>query len=246
MRQVFFGRALPERADVCVSPPITLSGIDGSQFKITASILKSQIHAICEWDESIDLLSFKNILEYQLRILIDVLGLTLNCGFDLELISAIDLATGCQVVFGVDERLETTNVFPSILEMATRAFGDQCIQIAVESFRLAIRTPHRTSFYCFHAIEAVRRGFVGGDSSLDEGNLRRESWRNLRDQLRIQEETIREVEPVATDIRHGGTPGQPWLARKRHMEIAHEVIRRYIYFSMNGRLPLYEDDFPAF
>ena len=245
MQRVFFGLVLPERSDVSIAGPITIESNEPSPYKIIMSILRSQIHATCTWDESVNLSTFKNIVEFQARLIVDAIGLHECCGYDMEIISAIDPVTGAHDVFGVQETLDINKGFPDFVEMVKKAGREPALYVALANFREAIRVPHETSLYCYRAIEAIRQVFVPEGVDRDSGSARIASWSAMRQALNLLEDTIRESEPFAKSSRHGQLVEQPWSLRKRHMEIAHEIIRRFTHLRC-GNLTQLGGEFPQY
>ena len=241
MKRVFFGRVIPERADVSLSHPITLTDPDPLGFCITISILKSQIHATCSWDDSVNLLTFKNQLEFQARLVVDILGARERCGYDIEIISALDPETGLHDVFGVEEDIQVNNDFPEFSKMVEKAGLEPALYVALANFREAIRVPHETSLHCYRAIEAIRQTFVPQGADKDSRAGRNASWLAMRRALNLLETTLREPEDLATSLRHGEVVGQPWLVRKRHLEISHEIIRRFLHLRVGEKAHLGQD-----
>ena len=102
-KYVFHGRVLPERSNFNLYPPITLQLENGH---LIIACLYSKLTIECEnSDLKVNLFTLKNIVESTVRIIVDSLGYTLACGYDVEIESAYNFLSKDITMFGVQEEI---------------------------------------------------------------------------------------------------------------------------------------------
>jgi hypothetical protein len=166
-----YGRVLPERANVNLNPgpiPLICEATETCPaFKLFVSIQLSQITVVGNWpNEHMNLRTFRNQVDSTLRLILDSLGFTNRCGYDLELTSAVEVETGVQTVFGVDEPFEISPDLPQFASIFLAPGKVLPLRLALGDLREAIRDPQQTAFFAYRAIESVRQHFssdpIGG------------------------------------------------------------------------------------
>jgi hypothetical protein len=193
------------------------------------SIQLSQITVVGNWpDENINILSFQNQVDLALRRILDSMGFLKRRGYDVELIGATEHATGVQHLFGTaKEPIEIHRDLPDYSTILKQVGKHVPLALALADFREAIRVANQTSFFCFRAIESARHHFSDDD---------KEGWRLMGAALLVNRGPVDEIRVAANKLRHGKHVPQPWGTRKRHLEITHEIMRRFIWFLELGTL----------
>lgn len=243
---MFHGRVLPERADFNIANnplPWTLHAL-GSDIECSLSIARSMVSVVCTVDDAaIDLLTLCNMVKSSaVRLITDAYGVAMGIGYDVEIISATNLETGCQRVFGVDVAIDVDAEFPELAEVVAQMGNELQLRSAIANFREAIRLPDETAFYSYRSIEAVKGYFLQRENGAKDSA----AWEKTRSNLNLKATTLTEFKDVADKMRHGVVVPQTWDQRKRQMEIAREVIRRFSHFLSNGKTDLTRDQFPLY
>ena len=228
---IFYGSVVPERANCLISPRSLLS----SDYTLHIQCLSSKIIVeTISFNADINIETLKNIVEHHVRIIVDSIGYTLACGYDVEIDSAYSPNTKETWIFGTHEDIfdkeeinfstdrGTPHPEVPVTADALAALSVKTLQlsIALSDFREAIRQPSFTAFHCYRAIEALMQEF--------DGKNKVEQWVKMRASLKVAQETIEKIRTVSKALRHGQIIEQPWEVRKEHMYITWEIIRRYI------------------
>ena len=239
-RMVFSGSVLPLRGNVTLLPQ-KLVLREYPDYPITISINRSDVQVVADWpSERMNLFHMRTQVEGAVMSLVDVVGYMVQCGYDVQIHSAVDCETGEHTVFGVGQPIEVKNEYPELPDNLPDLVSDNPLRLAFANFREAIRVPNDTSYFCFRAIESIRQAF--GNSSKNING----TWDNMRSALNLSRSTLDEFSDCAIPLRHGDFAEQAWPVRKRHMEIAHEVIRRYHHYKAGEAATLSTDKFPIF
>jgi hypothetical protein len=242
---IFFGKVMPERANVNISPMTgEIKNLNSEKIgEMKTSILLSQITAqitqnnlIQNYDE---MLTLKNALEDAIRIQLDVLGYTNSCGYDIEITQVTDLAGNVQV-FGVN--IENTDQFPlkrpkkffEIMTLFSTNKGEY-LRLSLSDLREAIRNPKDTGFFCYRSIECLRQYFVDVNNLNNQKDKdRQKSWKIMRGELSIDRQKINFVKEYADPVRHGGKKPYSSAEGKKMLETTWEIIDKYVIYACNG------------
>jgi len=245
---IFYGRILPERADVFLIQ-------DSIELK---KPIKAQLIVKCERSklvveykdnaQSANLLTLKNLIEAVARQLVDSVGYMIVCGYDVEIESAYNISTQELMIFGVQEEifdlaedLERIRKGrpPAILEQGDQIINyaiifsiigtDISLQLALAEFRESIKRPHYTAAHCFNVIEAL-----GESKLLDDCKDKKRI--NLQNKLKVTKKTIDKICKYGGNVQRHIKCKKPdewinsidWERRKEQMSITWEIIRRYI------------------
>jgi len=238
---IFTGTVLPERAKVEVSPSQRLVlqiPESDAVIDILLSVLLSQVSVAVEVKEGgIDLATLRNTVDYVLRIYLDGLGYALGHAYDLEITSAAT-DDGAHIVFGVDvpilvsQRTERPFTPGETIQLA---LDHPPLRRALADLRQAMRTPGDTGFYCYRAIEAIRRDFVENFKE-----ARAAAWERLRTKLRVSRSWIDPLETRSLPQRHGEVTFMTDSERSDSFDRAWKVIDRYCQYLAQGKTPLPE------
>lgn len=240
---IFFGKVIPERANVTITPLINeIRNLNGERIgEITGGIYASQITVqVTLTKEEIDnIRTLKNAVDEVTRTYLDVLGYTNSCGYEIEITQAMDLS-GYIEVFGVN--LSDPNKFPlqrpktgqEILNLLSNTNGDY-LRLCLGDLRESLRKPKDTGFFCYRSIECLRQYFVDAnklDNQKDKD--RNKSWAILRDKLDIDRNKIYFIKKFADPVRHGGKISYSGDDATKMYAITWEIIDKYIIFACNG------------
>jgi hypothetical protein len=240
---IFFGKVLPERADVHIPPQIAeVTDLNGKKIgEMNTSIIASQITVQVTLTQNFEneILSLKNDIEEAIRVQVDLLGYTNSCGYDIEITQVTDLLGNFRV-FGVN--IDDPNKFPlkrpkkffEIWPLFSTKQGDY-LRLCLSDLREAIRNPKDTGFFCYRSIECVKQYFVDAYKLNNQDDKdRKKSWDIFRGELDIEREKIDFIKEYADPVRHGGKKSYSAAEGKKMLEITWEIIDKYIVYACNG------------
>lgn len=233
----FFGKVLPERADVNISP-LTVdffhpdTNIKG---KLTITIISSQVSALLITNEEVsNVYTLKNIIEDLIRFEVDMLGFLIGCGYDLEITSLITSPNVSTIVFGVgmhkleqtkQDRLQQFDPF-EILQLTSCKTGDY-IRRAFSDLREALRVAKDTGFFCYRAIESFKQYFT------NEFNIpEKDAWVKLRETLDVHKDEIMFIKSFADSTRHGGNVYISGENREKILEKTWHITGKFIHYAI--------------
>ncbi|HIF9106476.1 hypothetical protein WAX88_20980 (plasmid) [Photobacterium damselae subsp. damselae] len=224
----------PERADVNISP-IHLYDEYGNH--LIFSICKSRIACSIEGTEELDENSANNLrllVDDKIRNIVDSLGFTIGCGYDVEIIQIYSLGdtSFSHFISGVEEvslkdlcKKEQIS-FSNIISLFNSDFGIY-LNRSLSDLRLAIRSPQDTAFYCYRAIECLSHYFR------HNGELTKsQAWSMLRNSLKIRKEDIIAIKDSADPIRHGNPLEENNSDRQEIMMNTWDITIKFIKFAM--------------
>ncbi|PKL57789.1 MAG: hypothetical protein CVV34_05690 [Methanomicrobiales archaeon HGW-Methanomicrobiales-5] len=234
---VFFGKVFPERADVNISELIlnVLSPEAGLHGDLTVSVTSSQIKAIFTTEREIpDPLTIRNYVEESVRLLIDILGYINGCGYDLEIATMINTRTNESIVFGVDSvlfnmREDRPLNFGEIISLFDSEKADY-IRRCLSDLREAVRVPKDTGFFCYRALETLRKFFIKENELKSD----KESWEFLRSELEVDRSTTDFVKQFADPVRHGETKYITGYERDQILKNTWEIVDKFLVYAKNG------------
>jgi hypothetical protein len=238
---VFFGKVMPERANVNISQfNAEMSDLNGKKIgEMKTSIIASQINVqvILTQDFS-EILTLKNDIEDALRVQVDVLGYTNSCGYDIEIIQAVD-SSGKVYPFGVNIenteqfKLKRPKKFPEIMQLFSTERREY-LRLCLSDLREAIRKPKDTGFFCYRSIECLRQYFIDVNNLQNDKDKDGKSWKILRDELDIERKKIDFIKEYADPVRHGGKKYYTATEGKKMLDTTWEIIDKYIVYACNG------------
>lgn len=251
---IFRGTVLPERANVNISTPLTaeMTDLNGKKIgEMTTSIVASQITVHVTLTQKFDeifilkndgknaIFTLKNDIEDAVRVLVDVLGYTNSCGYDVEIAQVKD-SSGKVHVFGVNTHdvkkfpLKRPKTFSEIMPLLSAEQGD-CLRLCLSDLREAIRSPKDKGFFCYRSIECLRQYFVNVNN-LDNNKFedRKKSWDILEHELDVGHDKVKTLEGSAKFARHGDKKPYSAAEGEEMLETTRGIIDKYIVYACNG------------
>jgi hypothetical protein len=226
----FTGKVLPERTNVEIYNMATIEcDFKKLHLKINISIRLSQISITVEADQKIeDIYTLKNVLQSEIDAVLDIYGYLTGRGYGCEITSVVNKEENLHIIFGVgipDLEVDETERLP-YQEIFGLIYGNsslvRCLRISLFNFKLAIRYPADTGFYCYRAIESVRNAF-GKDKS---------GWESMHSKLGTSETNIRLFKEKHSDEqRHGGITEMTGEERVQMLKVARLVIDKFINYA---------------
>jgi len=232
----FFGKVLPERANVTISQIAYRliqpdSGIEGD---LIVSISLSQVTArFISGEEVVDLLTLRNYVYDSIRVELDILGYMNGSGYELEIIQVADSLGNPPVIFGIDIPVLANQNRSIDFEKVINLFQDNrgnYLRLCLADLREAIREPRDTGFFIYRAIETLMQSFRTDDSK----KTKERAWQSLRSELSVSEEDVRNLGKVATSFRHGDTRYIGDAEKCELFTIAWNIVDKYIQYACNG------------
>jgi hypothetical protein len=251
-RWTFFGRVVPERIPLSIGTPLKWSSETmGLGIKMDVGFVIADGQFICNatvTHGSTDALTVRNLIEVQIRSVVDLIGYLNAVRYDVDIISAVDLETHDRVVFGINipvladrRRNAKAGDYPGpgslpgdLLQTVT---SEPAAQIVLQEFREAMGFAIGTGFHCYRAIEAMMQSIKAGDSE-------KAAWDRLRQHLCIDRGAIDRVKNHADLPRHGRPSSISDSDRAKVFEITDEIVRRFLRYLLAGKAPLPTTDFP--
>jgi hypothetical protein len=254
-RWSFFGRVVPERIPLSIGVPISWSSEAtdlGIKMDVAFCIADSQIvcnATITEGESDVD--TIKNLVEAQVRSVVDLIGYLHAVRYDVDMISGVDLETDAKVVFGISipvlsnrRQHAAKGAYPEsgtlpreILQVVTNS---PHAQIALQEFREAMGFAIGTGFHCYRAIEAMMQSIKTSDEEKDAT-----AWDRLRQHLCIDRGAIEFVKEWADPTRHGKPLSVSDVDRSNIFKITDEIVRRYLHYLSRDKTALPSEDFPV-
>jgi len=226
------GLVHPERADVNVSlaearlsdPPPDMAGA------LRFSIIKSQISA--SYSSEVPVASADSLriwVESAIRGIVDTLGFTNGCGYDVEITQFFDLTSGAHLVFGVqDPVISSLKVFERLDVMdVVKLHGVPAsvyLQHCFADLREAIRSPLDSGFFCYRALESLVQYY----RQTHQLKTKTDAWAMLRDQTHSTEEDCRRIERAAQPVRHGQPRRYEPTERAEIMHLTWRIVESFV------------------
>jgi hypothetical protein len=253
-RWAFFGRVVPERIPLSIGTPITWTWETvGLGIKMDVGFCIADGQLVCNTtitQGAADARTVRNLVEQQIRSVVDLIGYLHAVRYDVDIISAVNLETGDRVVFGInvpvltDRRKDESRDYPptgslpaDLLQMVT---SEPAAQIVLQEFREAMGFAIGTGFHCYRAIEAMMQSIRTGDTEKETT-----AWDRLRQHLHLDRGAVDLVKGHADRPRHGHPSSISDADRATLFKITDEIIRRYLHYLSKGKTPLSAVDFPV-
>jgi hypothetical protein len=231
---IFSGKVLPERTVVNLGP-LTLFfkqqdvNIEGNlTFSIQHSIISIQFETETEIS---DYSTLRAYISRGVQFQVDILGYELFCGYRIEI---TQLNYPKHIVFGVGENLfekdqktidkNVIGIIDTFLK-ENKELETNYLMLILADIREATLQTHMTPFYCFRAIESIKK-FFGAKYDINKDD---KQWEKLREELNIERTIIDEVKKFADPIRHGDI-GQviSWEKWKGILLTTRQLIDKFI------------------
>lgn len=217
MRYVFFGKVLPERANVH-TPSVTFTDPNDSEGTITVSIKRSQVMALASFPESdIQLDSLKHSIGTIAQDVIDTFSFITGSAYSVEITSVLtpdDTMGIYQEGYEIDNNEIPINEQEDIFREMIGLFageGGIFLRLCLADFRRSMQAPVDTGFLCFRSVETIRQYFrYAHDLN------KKQSWKRLREELDLTREEINFVQEFADPRRHGELV---WMREQDRMEV---------------------------
>lgn len=235
-----YGVVIPERVDVNLKPIVLPYSVLGNSISILIEIIRSKIFCRITSGTTMNISDIKNVTQSVVYSIVNYVGFLKNYGYNVQLDHAINNATGENIVFGIDgyafskeDSIQEGVLFrpnlqnESSIDIGMLADGSFCR--AIQEIRNSIAYPDYTALHCKLAIDAIQSAFAGDDKA---------RWSKLRENLKIDKATLKSFNQAADEQRHGKNIPQTWEERRWAIQVASEVVHRYLLWRQNESLPI--------
>jgi len=200
---------------------------------ISASCDSSQVTVFLDIPTVDGLISAQIVAEDSANILVGALGLSLGCGYSVEMIQVTE-ENGVPHVFGVRPMggtpIRTLGFSPHVefFNKAYRLSGrDVFFRLAVRDYMRAIRDVTNCASYCYRAVEGLKSSF-----SLKSGG---DGWQEMHLALKTKREEITTtIKNFADPVRHGNWASVPATNASQCWEmllLTRDILEKYLLFA---------------
>ncbi len=231
------GKVVPERVNFSLSK-ISIDVIYESStgkvpVKVSLSIQMSQVFMTIESSEKItDFFTLKNQLQTTLDLSLDIYGYLYGVGYGSEITSLISEDHQVYIIYGVDiPSLENNKDRPLTYDQIINLFNvynihQNQLRLALLNFKLGIRYSADTGFYCYRAVEAIRKIFGEGSSG----------WEIMHSNLGTDRLWLIKLKKMhADEQRHGGSTFMSGEARTEMLANVQQIIDKALVYLQNKK-----------
>lgn len=178
--------------------------------------------------------TLKNIVEENIRIVVDAYCFVRSYSYDVEVIKVvcddlkIDYTFGVQGEWNIHKDEQSTNAeFTKILKLFDRP-EKLFLKDAFADFRRSIKYPGMTASFCFRALETIRKFYFEDQADGNSDTRRKNGWEKLVKKSGLQEDDFTEIKKFALPNRHGEYPVIKYQERERIMNFTRSIIDKMI------------------
>ncbi len=235
------GIVIPERAAVSIpnlSFKIIVPSLSRDFIGLNISIQVSQISVVIQSQTEIrDYETLKNYIQDTVAMTLDIYGYISGRAYDIEISSLTTPIKNENYIFGVGVSVLEKDISnrPKSYEEIIKLFRgnikfEQQLKLALLNFRLAIRNPADTAFYCYRAIESIAQSFKTSKNTELENN----EWNEFKEKLDINNKWIMKMKKEHADQqRHGNSTYMSGEERVDMLKNTQIVIDKLILFISN-------------
>ncbi|UUV07144.1 hypothetical protein [Ruegeria sp. YS9] len=230
----FSGRILPERAQLSFQSDLTVHRKEtDTTFRAEVSIILNQlvvrVHSELEWN----IFDLRNIVQNAVRVDLTALGYLLGRGYEIEITRVVNHSKGVDYVYGIEvpcisEPRGKIDVDARLRKLRTLFLseGGMFVSRCFNDLTSAIQHADDSPFYCYRAIEAIRRHCAVSHGLLDKD--RSTQWQKFREVAGITKGEISFISEAAKDLRHGGLPNFSENFREDILTKTWAIVDKYL------------------
>lgn len=245
---IFSGVIHPQRVNFSLDTKLSFVlkhsdfGING---QTTLEFRNSRFTAI--FDSEIDytesgacnLETLKNFVEQNIRLVVDIYCYVKSYSYDVGITKVqckeldIDYTFSVRGEWNINKsKQETNEEFTKIFKLFDRP-ERVFLKDVLADFRRSIKYPDMTAFFCFRAIETIRKFCFEDDRTVNEKKRIKQAWENLRSRLCIPRHDFERIEGFAFRNRHGVYPVISYKEREKIMNFTRELINKVVQMLEN-------------
>jgi hypothetical protein len=235
----FFGRVYPDAPAVWLDLPHHHGESSlGFSYELQATIRQSKVSVVVTQTAPVDLPTLRNAVASDLHIALDLVGMMIGAGLEIQIDSATNDNGETYFFDGYVPVLKNEINIPLSTQLLDALGSDPGAQLMLADFKAAMRVPGQTGFHCYRAIEAAMQSFRQG------GKNKPEAWKMLQAALKVDEAATRMLESYATGARHGEPVQITDQDRVKLLTTTKEIVMRYVEYVYLGRQALAPEKFP--
>lgn len=238
---IFSGKIHPERVNFSVGAELSFGlkhedfGFEGTnfiKFENSAITIRLESNIDCSNNQACNLETLKNIVEENIRMVVDIHCFINSYSYDVEITHVICEALNIDYSYGVRgewniiiDGVTSSNNFTKIISLFDRP-ERIFLKDVLGDFRRAIKYPAMTASFCFRAIETIRKFYFEDVDDLDEDEKRKNGWTKLNQEFGLIEKDFNEIKKFAIPNRHGEFPSITYLQRESIMNFTRKIINK--------------------
>jgi len=191
------------------------------------------VNTINEFD---DFLTLRNSVRESLLLITSIYDYVDACYHDVEILSYTNKQTNQRIELNTsignvrEKQIGVSFKFEDFYKLFSKP-GYNYLRVALLDLNLAIKYPKDTTFFCFRAIESLRKFFSERKSK---------GWNALYKELRISPSLKQKMEELAKETRHGGPQPLSSEDRLKVLKSSWRIMDRFVLFALNDEKSLDE------
>lgn len=243
-KYIFTGVVHPKRVKFSVNAKFSLQikqlefGIDGMfsiEFKASDFVAEYTTATDHTKSKNANLETLRNYIEEAVRLIIDIYCYIKSYSYDVEIVKIECGELGIDYTFDVQgekninkDQKQTDEEFTNLMMFFVMRSDLDFLRNALADFRRSIKYPAMTAFFCFRAIETIRRFYFEDMRIKDESRRREKGWEELRATLSLNRKFFKDIEKFALPNRHGEYPVITYQEREIIMNKTRQAIDAFI------------------
>jgi hypothetical protein len=230
----FFGKIHPERAQISVFSQLGFEHLTtAASGRADVSIILNQLMVTIYSDTIWDIYTLRNIVLNIVNSDLTAIGYLKGYAYDVEVTRALNALRGLDEVFGIDvpcialpRKDVALDTELDALRLTLGSRHGMYINRCFADLTFALRHADDTAFYCYRAIEALRRHCAASNGI--EDNNRAVQWRKFREVANVDEGEVRNISEAAKDVRHAGFANFDSEGRAKILTQTWAIVDRYL------------------
>ncbi|ALP62843.1 hypothetical protein [Paraburkholderia caribensis] len=249
---LFFGKVLPERAQLSVSE-IRFEMRDATSDVtrvLFVEIIYNQVVARIETDTPLDdHFTAKNAVDDAVRTILDGVGFGMAHAYDLDLVQFADPVSPRKQVFGINIPAasgiaDSFGVNFEVIWTVLSAPNGWLVRRALSDMRESIHSAADTAFFIYRAIETLMSGYASANQLPPKSSS---TWESFRSRYGLEEQAIKNIKLLADPMRHGRVVEIKGMSDDERSQLFRDgwtmvskVLRKlYDDFQANGRVAIF-------
>ena len=233
---LFHGKILPERAQISFEAPTRTSNhfVTGNDIQIDVSIKLNQLLVRVRSNDEWNILDLRNLVLDVVTVDMSMIGFLRGFAYDVEITRVVTEVGKVDAVFGIDipciaEPRQDIDLVSRFKQLAESTNGEHQIYVnrCLVDLNLAMRHANDTAFYCYRAIEALRKHCAATHNLPTGDRNKSKSWETFRDISNVTKQDIGFVGNYAKEVRHGGPASWDDQTRAQLFIRTWDIIEKY-------------------
>ena len=239
-KYLFSGVVRPERACLSLDFTIGVSHLGtGIPCKVHVSIICNQMAVWVETDHVWDIFDLKNMVKTVVTNHIAMLAYLKGYAYEIEIDRVLNPARNVDYVFGIgipclEKRCASVDPNLALNALADKAIGPDGVYLTRCFNDLASAMTHAddTAFYCYRAIESLRKHCASRYGLLEKGD--NEQWMKFRDVAGVQKTEVIKIKDAADPLRHGDVSSMTSDERAKLFMSTWDIVDAYLATVSSG------------